>query len=82
MEKATTQDPNYSFSLRIDEMRRECGVYGPARLLHNLFLDFFMSLFKLFANLAEQRRNGMLPEIVAPKEPYAWPPLRQRESGW
>jgi len=31
------------------------------RLLHNLMLDLFMSIFRLLASLAEQTRNGTLP---------------------
>jgi len=80
-----SQDPIERFTLRMEELRRDSVVRGPMRLLHNLFLDFFMSMFKLLAALAEQRRNGTLPD-VAPAEvadqPRAWPPLRPRESGW
>jgi hypothetical protein len=79
------QDPIDRFTLRIEEMRSMRGVYGPARLLHKLFLDFFMSMFRVLASLAEQRRNGTLPETAPtgdPDEPRAWPPLRARESGW
>src|SRR5271168_2008100 len=76
-----TQDPIDRFTLRMEEIRQDSVVRGPMRLLHNLFLDFFMGFFKLLAKLAEQRRNGTLPEL-APEQERVWPPLRQRESGW
>jgi hypothetical protein len=80
-----TQDPIERFTLRLEEIRRDSVVRGPMRLVHNLFLDFFMGFFRLLASLAEQRRNGTLPEWVpaAAAEPRAWPAdLRPRESGW
>src|SRR5271163_4507703 len=80
-----TQDPIDRFTLRIEEMRRDSVVRGPMKALQNLFLDFFVNLFRVLANLAEQRRNGTLPALPPPVEPdeaRAWPPLRQRESGW
>src|SRR5271165_1670247 len=81
-----TQDPIERFTLRMEELRRDSVVRGPMRLLHNLFLDFFMSMFRLLASLAEQRRNGTLPEWAPPaaaEQSRAWPAeLRPRESGW
>jgi len=79
------QDPIDRFTLRIEELRRDSVLRGPMRLLHNLFLDFFISMFRQLAGLAEQRRNGTLPEMAQASVrelPSAWPPLRQRESRW
>jgi hypothetical protein len=86
-----TQDPIERFTLRMEELRRNCVVRGPLRLLHNLFLhffikDFFAGMFRLLADLAEKRRNGTLPDIApvacVPEEARAWPDdLRPRERG-
>jgi hypothetical protein len=89
-----TQDPIERFTLRMEEMRRNCVVRGPMGLLHKLILhfffkDFFAGMFRLLADLAERRRNGTLPEIAPvgePEQPSAWPvlvqaPGRPRESG-
>jgi len=80
------QDPIDRIALRIEEMRRDSVARGPMRVLHKLFLDFFMGMMRLLASLAEQRRNGTLPEWApAPmaEQPRAWPAdLRPRESGW
>jgi hypothetical protein len=81
-----TQDPIDRFTLRIEEMRRDSHARGPARLVQNLVLGFFMSFMRLLADFAERRRNGTLPEVVpaaAPAQARAWPAdLRPRESGW
>src|SRR5271167_838501 len=80
------QDPIDRLTLCIEELRSMPGVRGQMWLLHLLFLDFFMSMFKMLASLAEMRRNGTLPAVApaaAPEEPRAWPAdLRPRESGW
>jgi len=80
------QDPNDRFTLRIEELRSVPVPRGAAGLLHKMFLELFISLLKLLAAFAEQRRNGTLPEMApasAPEQPRAWPAdLRPRESGW
>src|SRR5271166_6080235 len=80
------QDPIDRLTLRIEEMRGDSVVRGPARVLHNLFLEFFLAMIRLLASFAEMRRNGTLPVIapvVATEQPRAWPAdLRPRESGW
>ena len=80
------QDPLDRFALGIEEMRSMPVPRGFARLLHNLIADIFTCLLRLFAALAERRRNGTLPDLApaaAPDQPRAWPPdLRPRDSGW
>jgi hypothetical protein len=95
MTTATQQDPIDRFTLRIEELRRMPGLRGPARLLHNLFLDLFLSLIRLLASLAEQARAGSLPDTAtasqagesprparASASPRVWPSdLRPSQSG-
>ena len=85
-----TQDLIKRFALRMAGMRQDSVMRGPMRLLQFLILrlffkDFFAGMSKLLADLAEQRRNGTLPEMapaVEPEEARAWSELRQRKSGW
>src|SRR5271156_3600926 len=85
-----TRDTIRRFALRMAGMRQDSVMRGPMRLLQFLILrlffkDFFAGMSKLLADLAEQRRNGTLPEMtpaVEPEEARAWPELRQRKSGW
>jgi hypothetical protein len=81
-----TQDPIDRITLRIEQMRRVPGVHGPAGFVHNLILDFFTCLLRLLAGIAEQVRNGTLPDTApagAPDQPRAWPPDPQpRQRGW
>ena len=63
---SVTQDPIDRFTLRIEELRRVPTGHGPARLVHNLILDIFMSMLRLFASLAEQVRTGTLPTGTLP----------------
>jgi hypothetical protein len=83
------QGPIDRFTLRIEEMRRDVGARGtrgPGGLVQKLVLEFFVSMFRLLAALAERHRNGTLPELAppsAPEQPRPWPAeLRPRESGW
>jgi len=83
---ANTPIPNDRFTPRIEEMRNPPGVHGPARLVHNVIVDFFIVVFRLLAGLAERHRNGTLPVMAPPSppdQPRPWPAeLRPRESGW
>jgi hypothetical protein len=81
-----TQDPIERFTLRMEEIRQDSVLRGPMRLLHDMILALFTGMFRVFAKLAEMRRNGTLPEWTPPaaaEQPRAWPAeLRPRESGW
>ena len=79
------QDPIDRFALYIEGLRRMPVPRGLARIVHLLLVEFFTFLWAWAAEIAEQRRNGTLPEVVpaAAREPRAWPAeLRPRESGW
>jgi hypothetical protein len=81
MTTPTQQDPIDRFTLQIEELRRMPGLRGPARLLHNLFLDLFLSLIRLLASLVEQARNGTLPDTAPARQAGAQGSTSPRPSG-
>jgi len=80
------QDPIDRFTLRIEGLRRMPVPRGVAGVVHLMFVEFFIALWKALARFATQCRNGTPPEAVpaaAPGPSRTWPAdLRPRESGW
>jgi hypothetical protein len=81
------QDPIERFALHVEGLRRMRVPRGLAWIVHRLLVAFFTYLLRVAADIAEQRRNGTLPEMAPVSgpdhQPRAWrSELRPRESGW